>query len=236
MTTYTLHYAPDNASLIIRMVLEELRVPYSVVLVDRQSKAQHSAAYRSLNPVGRIPALETPDGPMFETAAIGLWLADRHRDTISLSPAPNAAERGSFLSWLFFLSNTVHAELRTLFYPGTIVGPDERAQACLAVQTQTNLTRHFDILNAACNTQPHFGQDAITFCDLYIAALLRWPALYPVDADKAWLTLSRWPALAQLARRIELRDSAVSVARAEGLGPTPFSSPDLPNPPEGSAL
>ena len=57
---YRLHYAPDNASLIIRLALEEIGVPYETVLVDRRSRAQDTTAYRALNPAGLIPVLETP--------------------------------------------------------------------------------------------------------------------------------------------------------------------------------
>ena len=37
-----LHYAPDNASLCIRLALEELGLPYETVLVDRATQAQRS--------------------------------------------------------------------------------------------------------------------------------------------------------------------------------------------------
>jgi hypothetical protein len=78
-TAYRLHYAPDNASLIIRLTLEEMGLPYQAVLVDRHSRAQKGAPYLALNPHGRIPVLETPEGAIYETGAILLWLADRHR-------------------------------------------------------------------------------------------------------------------------------------------------------------
>jgi glutathione S-transferase len=35
---YTLHYAPDNASLIIRLVLETHAIPYRTVLVNRAAR------------------------------------------------------------------------------------------------------------------------------------------------------------------------------------------------------
>ena len=82
---YRLHYAPDNASLVIRLALEDMGLPYETVLVDRTTREQDSAAYRALNPAGLIPVLETPQGPVFETAAILLWLADTHGQ---LAPAP----------------------------------------------------------------------------------------------------------------------------------------------------
>ena len=52
-----LHYAPDNASLVIRLALEELGIPYDTVLVDRRSGQQKSAGYLALNPNGLIPVL-----------------------------------------------------------------------------------------------------------------------------------------------------------------------------------
>lgn len=52
---FTLHYAPDNASLIVRRVLEELGLPYRAALVDRRSVQQKSPAYLALNPQGLIP-------------------------------------------------------------------------------------------------------------------------------------------------------------------------------------
>ena len=227
--SYVLHYAPDNASLVVRLVLEELRVPYKTALVDRSVTAQQSAAYKRLNPVGRIPALDTPTGPIFETAAICLWLADKHQSAAPLSPDLTDPARGPFLSWLFFLSNTVHAEMRTLFYPA---GKDPTTQQALTVQTKANLAAHFDLLNAA------YARPVQTpsICDLYLAVLLRWPALYPQVADRTWFDLARWPALHTLAREIEARDSVVTAASAEGLGPTPFSDPHPASPPEGSAL
>lgn len=233
MARYILHYAPDNASLIIRLVLEELGLPHDTRLVDRRIRAQDSPAYKSVNPVGRIPALETDHGPIFETAAIALWLADTHG---SLAPDPSAPSRARFLSWLFFLSNTLHAELRSLFYPEKTVGPDAGAQAALASQLQASLAHHFTLLDAECARADSLGAARPSICDLYAAALLRWPVLYPQGSDRSWFTLDRWPELHRLARRIERRDSARRVAQAEGLGATPFSNPQLPDPPEGSAL
>ncbi|WP_201722365.1 glutathione S-transferase N-terminal domain-containing protein, partial [Sulfitobacter sp. HI0040] len=85
-----------NASLIVRLTLEQGQIPYETRLVDRRAKAQRGAAYRALNPKGLIPTLETPEGPIFETGAILLWLADRHGE---LFPAPASPARGKALKW-----------------------------------------------------------------------------------------------------------------------------------------
>ncbi|MDE0851541.1 glutathione S-transferase N-terminal domain-containing protein, partial [Yoonia sp.] len=102
----TLHYAPDNASLCVRLLLDEMGTPYRTELVDRSVRAQKSESYLKINPNGLIPTLETPNGPIFETAAILLWLADHTPGTVF--PATTDPARGSALATLFWLSNTLH--------------------------------------------------------------------------------------------------------------------------------
>ncbi len=229
---YRLHYAPDNASLIVRLALEELGVPYETVLVNRAARGQQSPTYLALNPHGLIPTLETPQGPIFETAAILLWLADSHG---ALAPACDTPERGDFLKWLFFTSNTLHAGMRMLFYPEKYAGPDPAAQSALRTTMQSALKTHLKALDAlAAAHSPCFNAIPISALDLYIPVLLRWLALYPQDGTD-WFDLAATPHLAAHAARIEQRGSVKAAILAEGLGETPFTDPSPAIPPEGSA-
>lgn len=224
---YILHYAPDNASLIIRLTLEEAGLPYRTALVDRATRAQDSAAYRRLNPTGLIPALETPVGPMFETGAILLWLSDTH----GLGPAPDAPSRGDFLKWLFFTSNTAHAELRQLFYADRFAPPG--AEAGHHALLTRRLKTHFALLDqAAAETAALFMAPSVL--TTYAVVLLRWSALYP-EGLTAWFRLSDYPTLAKLAAAQDIRPATLRCIAAEGLGPNAFSSPAFATPHEGSA-
>lgn len=226
-----LHYAPDNASLVIRLALLELGVPFGTVLVDRATRQQDSEGYRRLNPNGLIPVLETPDGVIFETAAILLWLADRHG---RLAPAPESADRADFLKWLFFASNTLHADLRQLFYADAYIGPDADLQGALRSGIVQRLQTHLSVLDQArADAWP--GGDTLSVTDIYLACQLRWMALYPADQDRSWFDLTRYPALHAMAARLETRDSTRAAIIAEGLGDTPLTRPSHPTPPEGSA-
>ena len=232
--SYILHYAPDNASLIIRMALTHLDVPFRCVLVDRASAAQSGPDYRALNPNGLIPTLETPQGPLFETGAILLWLADTHG---GLGPAPDDPDRGDFLKWLFFLSNTVHPGLRMTFYPEKYIGPDAAGQAALRLGLQGALHGHLTTLDQMLDQHPTWAanQSALAF-DFYLAALLRWPAIYPADTDRTWFALSRYPNLMRMCQSVEaLPALACLQGDAEGLGPHPFTTPCPPTPAIGSA-
>lgn len=224
---YTLHYAPDNASQIIRLVLEEAGLPYRTALVDRTTNAQNSPAYRAINPAGLIPALETPDGSLFETAAILLWLSDRH----DLCPKPSAPTRGTYLKWLFFISNTVHADLRQLFYPGQYV-PADATLGHHALLT-ARMIRHFTLLDRVGADHPDlFTPPAILAS--YLAPLMRWAVLYPAGQTK-WFHLADYPHLAALAAALETRPCAQHIAAAEGLGVTPYTAPSYATPAQGSA-
>ena len=227
MTSLILHYAPDNASLIARLVLEELGLPYRAVLVDRAVKAQDGEAYQALNPAGLIPVLETPDGPIFETAAILLWLSEREPGV--LAPEPGSAGRGDFLKWLFFLSNTLHTGLRMSFYPEKYVGSGEAAQFALRETVQAKLTHDLGLLEVAwsCGKMP-------LLLDFYLGPLLRWSALYPLGGT-GWFDLGRYRALGSMVCALEERACMRAAIRAEGLGDKPLSRPSHAVPPEGSA-
>lgn len=226
-----LHYAPDNASLIVRLALEHRGLSYRTALVDRSRRAQRDPAYLRLNPAGLIPVLETPEGAIFETGAILLWLADTHG---GLFPAPDASTRGTALKWLFYLSNTLHPLERLLFYPEQYLSPDHPgALAALRAGVQTRLQAGLATLDAAA---PDWSDpDAPGILDFYTAALLRWPALYPGDTDRDWFRLANTPALRDIARRVEQLPCCAALSRAEGLGDRPFTAPCHPTPPEGSA-
>ena len=219
MESLRLHYAPDNASLCVRLALEFAGLPYATALVDRANADHRKPAYLALNPAGLIPALETPHGPVFETGAILLWLADRHPG--SLFPAPDSPARGHALSWLMWMANTLHPTLRTLFYPDQYL---PAAPASLRHAARHRLATHLDLLEAEWSPD-----HVLQMC--YLAPMLRWPALYGGATD--WYDLGHWPRLHRFAQVFEAMPAARRAAAAEGLGPTPFSAPHPANPPEG---
>lgn len=226
--SYVLHYAPDNASLIIRLALDHIGVPYRAALVDRTRQAQRGQEYRRLNPAGQIPVLETPQGPLFETGAILLWLGDTHG---GLGPKPDDPARADYLKWLFFTANTLHPALRMLLYPALYISDGHHA--ALRAGLEQSIAHALALLDEMAATDPRwfFGSGL----DFYIAACLRWCALYPTGYDTGWFDLARWPHLREICVRVEAMPATCAAQYAEGLGDTPFTAPSYPNPPEGSA-
>ena len=227
--TYRLFYAPDNASLIVRLTLEELQQPYETRLVDRAMNGQKHPDYLQYNPSGKIPTLLIGDEPVFETAAILLHLAECHK---AMAPAPADPTRGAFLKWLFFMSNTVHADFRLLVYPHKYTS--EAGCADLQRGAEQRLAHAFSILD---NTAHEWSgrKNAPTIMDYYVVTMMRWCALYP-SMDQTWFDINAYPSLNALAKSIETRPAVRAAIQAEGLNQTPFSLPDYANPPEGTAI
>lgn len=84
---YQLYYSPSTASMAPHILLEELSVPYELVLTDTAAGSHKKADYLALNPNGTIPTLVDRGQAIFETAAICLHLVDSHPEK-NLFPAP----------------------------------------------------------------------------------------------------------------------------------------------------
>jgi glutathione S-transferase len=216
----TLYYAPDNASLCVRLALLELGIPFETVLVDRAKQAQKSAAYLAVNPNGLIPTLVTEEGPIYETAAILLWLAE---DDFMPHPHSDA------LKWMFWLANTLHPAMRMWFYPEQYI--EAAAIPALSRATKARLDSLFTQLDSHAAWLDLRRPSALA---CYLAPMIRWAALY--GPEQAWFDLSKYPKLHKFAIWFEDRPASLEASLAEGLGQTIFSAPQYPNPPEGSAL
>ena len=86
-----LHFYPGNASLFPHMLLREIGAPFELKLVDRSQNAQKSADYLRLNPNGLIPVIVDGDQVIYETAAVALYLADKHPEAGLAPPVGSAS-------------------------------------------------------------------------------------------------------------------------------------------------
>jgi len=115
-----LHYFPGNASFTPHVLLNEIGVPFELVLVDRHVQAHKSPEYLKLNPNGLIPVLQDGALVLYETAAICLHLADTQPQA-GLAPSLGTPQRAHFYKWLVWLSSTLQSTLIHYFYPERLV-------------------------------------------------------------------------------------------------------------------
>ena len=154
-------------------VLEEIGAPFGLRLVERERKEQKSAAYLKLNPRGLIPVLVDGDTVLYETAAICLYLSDKHPES-SLAPPFGTPQRGPFYKWLMFLANTVHPDTLMYFYPERYTTDAAGADA-VKDAVEGRLTEMFQFIDAQLERGgPYLLGQTVSFADHYLLMLARW--------------------------------------------------------------
>jgi glutathione S-transferase len=221
--TLALYHCPDWASQVIRLALEEIGQPYQIRPMDWDAGDFDAPGFRRVNPQGLIPALETPEGPIFETAAILLWLNARHG---GLGPQMADPAAGAFLSWFLFISNTVHPTVMALIHSDRPAGPEAATEAGrLALERLVEQAGHLERLVASgaplwlTPEQPALGH--------YLGILLRWAIYLPEDPDLRF-SLAPFPALTAVLAAHEATPAARRLAQVDGLGDRPYTAPEAP--------
>jgi glutathione S-transferase len=216
---YTLHYAPDFASMCVHMALVEVDARFELALKDVTAGDLDAPSYRRIHPLGKIPSLETPHGPMFETGAILLWLADHHG---GLAPAPGDSARAGFLSWFVLVNNGVHTTMMDLLHP-EYPGGDAAAAHVGPVAHATLRTQYAALEAMVVRDRPGWlAPDGPPLLAYYLGMLMRWTQRFAPDPALN-IQIADYPALRAVLAAAEMRPAAQKVAAVEGLGPRPFT-------------
>jgi glutathione S-transferase len=157
-----LYWRPGTASMAPHAALAEIGVEYELVLIERDD-AQADDAYRALNPLGVVPTLVDGDVVLSESAAILLYLADRHPEA-RLAPE----NRAELYRWLIFMTNTVQTAMLRMFYPERYGGG--RVGLVAAAEAQG----HFDLIERSLDGRDWLAAEHRTAADLFLFMLTRW--------------------------------------------------------------
>lgn len=90
-----------------RWLLEELAVPYELVVVNYDDGSMRSESFLRLNPMGKIPVVVDDGAVITETVAIAIYLADKYKDPVDLAPAVDHPDRAEYLRWLVYQAASV---------------------------------------------------------------------------------------------------------------------------------
>jgi glutathione S-transferase len=154
-------------SLASRLALIESRLPHQVVIVNTARGEQKTEAYMHINPRGKVPALETDDGVLTESAAILAYISDLV-PAKGLLPAPGTFARAQGQSWLAFLSSTLHPAFRAVVFPVEGCDGDVARQASFA-----RLVAAYQDADRCLEGREHV-LDAFGMCDLYMLVFALW--------------------------------------------------------------
>jgi glutathione S-transferase len=188
------------------MVLTEIGVKFELILVDRKSNAHKSSDYLTLNPTGRIPTLSDNDLIIFESAAICLYLCEKHPDS-GLIPKPGNPLRAKFYQWLFYLNSTIQPELMMYFYPNKHTNSTETAAIVKAQESR--ITDMFAVVDKELEGKDYLVGSSITVCDYFLFMLSHWASEFthpPLSCES----------LGRYLRNLSKRNAIQTVCKIEG--------------------
>ena len=167
---------PMSRGRIVRWMLEELGQPYRTEVLD-YGTTMKAAAYRAINPMGKVPAIRHRGVTVTECAAICAYLADAYPEA-GLAPAFDDPARGAFLRWMFFAAGPVDAAVtaRSLGWQA----PPER-QGMVGYGSYEQMV---DALETAVEIGPFILGDRFSAADVYVGSQIGWGLQFKTLPDR----------------------------------------------------
>lgn len=174
----TLFWSPKTRASRVLWLLEELGEPFEVVEINiRDPAAPRDPVFTEASPMGKVPALS--DGPvrMSDSAAIGLYLADRYPDA-GLAPAVDDPHRGRYLYWMTFTPGVIEPAMAERFN-GWEVNP--------AAIGWGNFDRMIETLLGGLKSGPWLLGDRFSAADVMVGSSVNFMRLFGILPDTAEL-------------------------------------------------
>ncbi len=167
--------------------LEELGLPYQLETVDFRKGEHKQQEYLTLNPMGRIPALQDGDVFMTESLAITLYIAQRY-GTGKLWPADEPS-RARVLQWSLWAATEPEPVAYAMLKETNKKSDDQDIRALNA--SNANIKPLMDYLSIYLSQTPHLLGEAFSLADLNVAVVLDYAS------PRSKFDLSPWPSVAK---------------------------------------
>ena len=215
MIRFYFHSTPNAAK--VALFLEEADLPYEVVPVDTHKGEQHTAAFRIINPNGKVPAIIDTEGPagketrVFDSTAILIYLAEKTNRFVGVPE-----NRPDLLSWLLFIASGLgpfSGQAIYFRYAAPYFQFSEPEAAASAVKRYgREAERHYQVLNDHLSGRNYIVGDSYTIADI---SAWGW-------IDRASKVLKRednpLAAFPELRRWFAAVDARLAVSRARAVG------------------
>ena len=180
---------PMSRGQTVRWMLEEIGQPYDTELLD-YGTTMKAEPYLSINPMGKVPAIQHRGKVVTEVAAICLYLADAFPEA---GLAPDPRDRADYYRWLFFASGPVEAAFTTKSL-GFEVPPERQAMAGFGSYEMA-----INTLEKGLAGRQFIAGDRFTAADLFVGAMVNFMLTFklleprPVFTDYAARMTDRDP-------------------------------------------
>lgn len=198
-----LYHHPDSTyARRVVMALIEKGIPHELVLVDMAAREHRSAAYRALNPQGRVPTLVEDDFVLYESTAILEYL-EACFPAPALVPA-DARGRALVAMHMKLCDIQMARQAGTIIFPRRFLPPARWNNDAMA-QAKTEIEAHLAILETRLAGGSYLVPDAFSLADLCYTPFVHFLPLMEITPPAA---------VAEWAARLLARPSALQTAPA----------------------
>ncbi len=156
---------PMSRGQTVRWMLEESGAPYTPHIVD-YGEEMKGAAYRAINPMGKVPAIVHDGAVVTECPAICAYLADAF-PAAGLGPQPS--ERAAYYRWLLFAAGPIEQAVTAHAMGWTTDDPQKHGMLGYGTMALT-----LEVLTAHLTAHPFVTGDRFTAADVIVGAQVMW--------------------------------------------------------------
>ena len=194
----TLYHCPHSRSTSVITLLEELKAPYQLHVMNMKKGENREAAYLSVNPMGKVPAIRHDDAIVTEQVAIYPYLADLFPEA-KLAPPIGDPQRGPYLRWMAFYGSC--------FEPALVDRWLKREVEDKKTTGYGNFDDVFNTLVGQLSKGPYMLGEQFTALDVLWGGALGWMTAFDLLPKRQEIT--------DYVARVQGRPAAVEVQRRD---------------------
>jgi glutathione S-transferase len=160
----TLFHRKQSRSDRVLWLLEELKIPYELNMVERGVGSTDE--YRKINPIGRVPAIIDGSLTLFDSGAILEYLLEKYDATDQFKPPQGSEQWSAYIQWM-------HGA-ETFMVPGsqfayhTVIRPEPDRVPALAAEAKADLNKNLEYLDALLADRQYLAGDQFTAADIML--------------------------------------------------------------------
>jgi glutathione S-transferase len=185
----TFYYAPMSTAGITDLVLEELGVPCERIKVDIREGGTRKPEFLRLNPNGKVPLIVHEGTPIWESAAITMYLGEVFGVERNLYPAAGP-QRGEAMKWIVWTNVTCGDAVFRFMRNTSEWTPAEQHNAKAAEAARADILNCLRIADEAL-AERKFLVGSYTLADAHMNSFVDWLRHMQTDLS-AYGHLNAW--------------------------------------------
>lgn len=206
MDLLVLFYSPGACSIAPHILLEETGEPYTMDLRSVKDGKTHTSEYLTINPKGRVPALQVGAELLTELPAISWYLT---RNTMPLRP-DGAVQEARALEWFNYLSGTLHMAGYGLLWRTQRFVDDPALYPDLQKKALANIRENHELIEKNLTDKMWAVGERYSLVDPFLLVFYAW-------GFQIGVSMREYPFWSGHTARLLERDAAVRAYKQEGL-------------------